>query len=132
MFSTPRRRAIGWAILYLCAAVFILGVVGVLVRITDLAESVRATQIEGTPTGRKLLASADRILDCTDAEGECTKRNQARTAEAVADLTGNLTRVVVLASACSAGLADDLTVREREVAIQACIIDRLASEKPTP
>lgn len=130
MFSTPRRRRIGWAVLYLCVAVFIFGIVGVLVRINALAESVRDTQLEGTPTGKKLVASADRILDCTDAEGECAKRNQERTAKAVADLTGNLTRVVVLASACSSNLSDRLSVRQREVAIQSCIIDRLAQEKP--
>lgn len=130
MFSTPRRRHIGWALLYTCAAAVFLGLVVTVSSIWQLTTEVRDTQIEGTPTGKKLIASADRILDCTDTTGDCYKRNQESTAQAVADLTGNLTRVVVLASACSSDLPRALSVREREVAIQSCIIDRLSHEKP--
>lgn len=108
----------------------VIGLSVLLIMAAVVIVQVHQTQLEGTPTGQKLLASADRILDCTDVQGECAKRNSARTAAAVADLTDNLTRVVVLASACSADLPERLSVREREVAIQACIIDRLAREKP--
>lgn len=47
---------------------------------------VRKTQIEGTPTGQKLSASAERILDCTDPNGECYEKSQKRTADVIAAL----------------------------------------------
>jgi hypothetical protein len=115
MFSTPRRRRIGWAILYVCGAVFVLGVVGTLA-------AVRDTQLEGTPTGQKLLTASERILDCTDPNGQCFKDSQERTAKAV----GDINRVIVLAAACSAGLDPNLTVDQRQTQISECVIDRLA------
>lgn len=51
-----------------------------------LSIQVRQTQIEGTPTGQKLLTASDRILDCTDPKGECYQRSQKRTADVVAAL----------------------------------------------
>ena len=122
MFSTPRRRRIGWALVYLCVAVFVIGIVGVLVRINTLAESVRDTQIQGTPIGQKLLASSDRILDCTDPNGQCFKDSQERTAKAV----GDINKVIVLAAACSVGLDPGMTVAQRQDEIQNCVIERLA------
>lgn len=122
MFSTPHGRRVGWAIVYLCVAVVIIGTVGVLVRITTLTEAVRDTQLEGTPTGKKLVASADRILDCTEPQGQCFKRSQERTAKAV----GDINRVIVLAAACSVGLDRGMTVDQRQIQIQQCVIDRLA------
>lgn len=112
-------------VLYVSLAV---GLAALAVGMVLVVASIRQTQLDGTPTGRKLVESADRILDCTDPEGACTKRNQRATAEAVSDLTGNLTRVIVISAACSAGLPDGLTVRQREVRIQSCVIDRLARD----
>ena len=114
----------------MCAVTFILGIVATVASTRQAVDEVRKTQLEGTPLGKQLATSADRILDCTNPDGECTKRNQQQTAEAVRDLTGNLTRVIVISAACSAGLPDGLTVRQREVRIQSCVIDRLARDLP--
>jgi hypothetical protein len=101
-----------------------------------LLVSVRNTQIEGTPTGKKLLESSDRILDCTDPgdpangrpPGKCFSDSQARTAKAVADIN----RVVIIAAACSAGLPEGLTVDQRQNEIQDCVITRLAQRAAKP
>lgn len=140
MFSTPRRKHVGWAILYVCATAFILGVVVTVVSTRQIAYEVQRTQLEGTPTGKKLVASADRILDCTDPgdsttgrpPGECYARNLARSAEVVGDLNDYQLRIVVLAAACSADVKADLTVDQREAAISNCITQRLAHQAAKP
>lgn len=128
MFSTPRRRTAGWVLLSVTAAAVILGVIVTLVSTWQIADEVRTTQLEGTPLGKQLAASADRILDCTDSTGECYKRNQRRTAQVV----GDLNRVIVLAAACSVGLDPHMTVDERQVSIQGCVLDRLAQQAAKP
>jgi hypothetical protein len=135
MFSTPARKRAGLALLYACGAAFILLVVAVLAitqqqtqETQKLAEQVRHTQLQGTPLGQQLAESADRILDCTDSTGDCYKRNQARTAQVV----GDLNRVIVLAAACSVGLDPDLSVDQRQISIQGCVLDRLARQAAKP
>lgn len=115
MFSTPQGRRIGWALVYLLVAALALSVVGVVA-------AIRQTQIEGTPNGRKILAASERILDCTDPEGECYQQGRKQTADAVSDVN----RVVVLAAACSIGLDRDLPVSRRQIIIQDCVIERLS------
>lgn len=117
MLSTKARKRGLWVVIYVCVAVLVLSVVGMLA-------AVRNTQLEGTPVGQKLLEASDRILDCTDPQGECYQNSQERTAKAV----GDINKVVVLAAACSVGLPDGLTVAERQDAIQSCVIDRLAAK----
>jgi hypothetical protein len=131
MFSTPARKRAGLVLLYASVAALLLLIVGVLASTQQqtaetqrLAEQVRHTQLQGTPLGQQLAASAARILDCTDSTGECYKQNQARTAKVV----GDLNRVIVLAAACSVGLESGLTVNERQVAIQGCVLNRLAQQ----
>ena len=128
MFSTPTRRRIGWAAIYFCVAVFVLLVLYVVASTRVLAEEVRDTQLEGTPTGQKLLTASDRILDCTDPEGQCFQDSQERTAKVV----GDINRVIVLAAACSVGLDADLPVNRRQILIQECIINRLAVQGAKP
>jgi hypothetical protein len=118
MLSTNARKRALWVVIYMCVAALVLCVVGMLA-------AVRNTQLEGTPTGQKLLAASDRILDCTEPDGQCFKDSQRRTAKAV----GDINRVVVLAAACSVGLSPRLEVDERQAAIQQCVIQRL-SVKP--
>lgn len=65
------------------AAFLTAALVGALLTLTL---AIRSTQLEGTPTGQKLVRSADRILDCTDPNGDCFKQSQARTADVVAAL----------------------------------------------
>lgn len=129
MFSTAARKRAGLVLLYLCGAALILLIVGTLASMQQqaaetrvLAERVRATQLDGTPLGKQLASSSQRILDCTDPTGTCYHNSQKRTAEAV----GNINRVVVLAAACSVGLSPQLSVAERQSQIQSCVIDRLA------
>lgn len=93
-----------------------------------LAVEIRATQLEGTPIGKKLLASSERVLDCTEPKGQCFQDGQARTADAVA----NINQVIILASACAVGLDSDLSVEDRQGEIQACVIDRLAKRAAKP
>lgn len=128
MFSTPRRRHIGWTLLAVCVAAFLLAVVAVIASTRQTLDQVRSTQIEGTPTGQKLLKASDRILDCTDPNGQCYRDSQARTAQAV----GDINRVIVLAAACSVGLDPDVSVKARQIAIQGCVIQRLAVEQRKP
>lgn len=128
MFSTPRRRHIGWALLFTVSAAVILGVVTLVVVGVQTLVAVRQTQLEGTPLGQQLKQSSNRILDCTEPEGDCYKDGQRRTAKAV----GDINRVIVLAAACSVGLDQNLTVDERQTEIQSCVIDRLARQAQKP
>jgi hypothetical protein len=86
--------------------------------IRDLAEQIRETQLDGTPTGKKLLASSERVLDCTSPNGKCFKRGQAATAAAV----GDITQVVILAAACSGVTPGDVD------AITRCVVSGLTSK----
>jgi hypothetical protein len=104
----------------------VVGVIAMTVMQTVILVQVRGTQIQGTPTGDKLLRSAERIEDCTSPGGECYQRGVKNQADAV----GSINRVIVLAAACSVGLPSQLTQREREVHIQACVIDGLATSPP--
>lgn len=128
MFSTPRRRRIGWSLLYFCVALFVLAVVAIVAQTQQTLDQVRATQLEGTPLGKQLKVSSDRILDCTDATGDCFKENQRRTAQTV----GDINKVIVLAAACSVGLEQGMTVEQRQIAIQECVIERLAVQGAKP
>lgn len=65
------------------------------------------------------------IRDCTQPNGRCYQRAQRRTADAVASIN----KVAILAAACSIGVPPTLEVTQRQVAIQQCVIDRLASRR---
>ena len=133
VFSTPRRRHFWQFILAVCALTFLLGVVATVASTRQAVDEVRKTQLDGTPLGKQLAASADRILDCTDAgdkttgrpPGKCYIQNQKSTAEAI----GNINRVAVLAAACAAGLPEGLSDQQRVVRVQTCLINQLATEK---
>lgn len=104
----------------LIVATFVL-VLALLLLIVSLTGQVRNTQLEGTPTGKKLLQSAETIEDCTQANGECYERNLQRSAEVI----GDLNRVIVIAASCASG-PDEKTVQR----IQECVINRLAASQP--
>lgn len=63
------------------------------------------------------------IRDCTQPSGQCYKRGQAQTAQAVADIG----RYVVLAAACAADVDASQPVDRRIALITACITERLAT-----
>lgn len=110
MFSTPRRQRIGWVLIYVVVAAVVLAMVAGVA-------AIRQTQLEGTPTGQRLLEASDRILDCTDPNGECYQRNQDRTA----DVIGDLNRVAVYAAACA-----DRRGIQGEDEIYACVVRLIA------
>lgn len=116
-FQSPRARVVAWIVFTTCCAALVLSFVG-------LIAAIRQTQLENTPTGDKLLAASDRIIDCTEPTGDCYKDGQRRTAQAV----GNINRVIVLAAACSVGLDPALDVAERQTEIQSCVIERLSAK----
>lgn len=81
-----RGRALAWVFIYAGGGALVIAVIWILATVLDLTQEVRATQLEGTPTGRRLLESSDQIISCTTPEGECFKRGQERTADAIATL----------------------------------------------
>ena len=130
MFSTPFRKRLGWVLLFGTSGALLLGVIAMLAATLELAGEVRDTQIEGTPLGKQLAASSERILDCTESTGVCYQRNQQRTAELVTGLNDYQLKVVAAGAACSSKFTDrDLPIRLLEVRINACMVARLAAEK---
>lgn len=122
------RVRLAWAIASASSALVVIAVIVAVLMSALNSADIKQTQLEGTPTGKKLLEASERILDCTDPEGVCYKDSQARTAQAV----GDINRVIVLAAACSVGLDRSKSVDERQIAIQECVIERLAVEKAKP
>lgn len=72
------RRLILLSLLIFAASVG-LGLLG-------LSLQIRQTQTDGTPTGKRIVALQETINDCVNPKGECFKRGQARTADAIATL----------------------------------------------
>lgn len=70
----------------LLAVALVAFMVGISLSFLGISWQIRRTQLEGSPTGQRLLASSDAVLDCTSPEGECFKRSQKRTADVVATL----------------------------------------------
>lgn len=123
-----KRTRVAWAIASVGSVLVIVAVVAaILVSATNTAD-IKTTQLEGTPTGKKLLEASERILDCTDPEGQCYRDSQERTASAV----GDINRVIVLAAACAVGLDPESPVAKRQIEIQNCVIQRLAVAERKP
>lgn len=129
--AARRARSALWIFVGVGSALLVIGLVVGVTALLDLTTAVRATQIEGTPTGQKLLQSSDRILDCTDPEGDCYVESQQRTAAVVADIVdqvnANTSEVVILAASCAGGLPEGLNQDQRERRISACVIAQLAA-----
>lgn len=100
-----------------CVVTVVLGILIVLtVQSSATTQAIRGSQ-------KNNQAVLDTIQDCTQPAGACYKRGQKQTASAVSDIN----RVIILAAACaSSGLPPDLSVAERQAAIQSCVISRLA------
>jgi len=107
----PRIRPAVWAFVGVLTAVLVLGTLSTLVGIYSLSHS-NAEQAEAT------AETARRIADCTEPTGECYRRGQQRTAEAVGMLTASTQRIIAAALSCQ---ADGIT--EQEPLIR-CIVER--------
>lgn len=113
MLRDNRVRAVVWALIgtllaAIAAAIFISAA---------LMGQVRQTQLDGTPLGRKLQESSDRILDCTQPTGECFKDGQKRQAGALATVQ----QITILAAACSATVSPDEPLARRIASITKCV-----------
>jgi hypothetical protein len=117
MFSTPRRRRVGWALLFTCAMAFLIAATVVVAFSVQTLNAVRSTQLEGTPTGKKLLSSAERIEECTTPGQPCFKDSQQRTADVIAEIN----RVAVYAASCA-----DRPGVQGEDEIYACVVRLIA------
>lgn len=110
--------------------IFVLGMAAtaVVVALIMTIGQIRATQIEGTPTGKKLVAASDRILDCTDSgtsgqpAGKCYRANQRRTANLVGQIGAGNILAVVCALAVPDGTPTDAALDE----VTECVTERLS------
>lgn len=117
-----RRRVIGLVI-----GVLIGVLVAGLATVPVLLGQIRSTQLEGTPTGKKLLASAETIEDCTTPGGKCYERGQRQTAQ----ILSSAQRIILLSAACSVDLDPAQPVDRRVRDITDCVTKRLtAPAKP--
>lgn len=91
-----------------------------------IAVEIRGTQLDGTPTGKKLVASADRILDCTDPKGKCAQRNQ----QATADYLGQIGAGNILAVVCALQVPNGTPLEQALHQVTDCVADQLANARP--
>ena len=113
-----KSRALLWAVLGAGFGLIVIGFMVGAVRVVGTTEDIQATQLEGTPTGKRLLETADRIEDCTTPGGTCYERTQTQTAQAVNDIG----LVTVLAASCAAEMDPErMGVERRAARIQRCV-----------
>jgi len=101
-----------------------------LVTTAVIVGQIRSQQVQNAGTlksanaaARNAQSTADDIHSCVTPGLPCFQRAQRRTAGAVASIN----RVVILAAACAVGKTG--TVSQIQVAIQNCVISRLAEQK---
>lgn len=118
------RRQFAWGLVVIGTVVAIAVLSTAILVAASKATDIRDSQVTNTRT----LDNSERTLriieDCTTPGQPCYERGVRRTANAV----GDIQRVIVLAAACSVGLDPSRSVVERQSAIQACVIERLAAK----
>lgn len=126
MLRDSRVRAVVWALI----GVLVAAVVALTLSAAALTAQIRQTQLEGTPTGKKLVAASDRILDCTDPgvggspPGKCYKESQERTAKAV----GQIGAANILAVVCALQVPNGTPLNQALDQVTACVARRLAQQ----
>jgi hypothetical protein len=123
MLRDSRVRAVVWVLIGVMAAT----VIALVLVAASLTAQIRQTQLEGTPTGKKLVAASDRILDCTDPAGgrdSCYQRNQRRTAEAV----GQIGAANILTVVCALNVPNGTPLQEALDQVTQCVADRLSRQ----
>ena len=121
-----RQRPVFGAVVGVLVGMLLVAVLVLMTRTWALTDQIRESQKTNTGTLEATQKTLDAVEDCTQPTGECFQRGQKRTASAV----GDINRVVILASACSVGLDQRLSVEERQQLISSCVINRLAASKP--
>lgn len=94
-------------------------VIYLLYRVDNNTSAIRTTQVEGTPTGKKISKLADTIEDCVSPTGKCYKEGQART-KGVLD---NVGVIIILSNSC----ADEMGTQDYST-IRACVYSKLDKE----
>ena len=112
-----RVRRATWARLGVAAGGLLASVLLGLVVVAQ----IRTDQVERQPQLKSDSETLAAIQDCTEPGGECFKRAQKRTADAV----GDINEVVIAAAACAAGVDSSLPVGQRISVITECVADRL-------
>jgi len=105
---------------------FVVGLLVLLIAAVVTIFQVRGTQLEGTPTGRKLVASADRTLDCSEPTGECYQRNQKRLVAVI----GEIGAANILTVVCALNVPDGTSIDAAVEQVTQCVTNRLAAAKP--
>jgi hypothetical protein len=114
-------RTILWGVVGLGAAFLIVG--GIVI-----VGSIRAAQIDGTPFGKKLAASSDRLVDCTTQGHACYDQQQRRTGRYL----GSIATSQQDAAAAGAWCANQPGTRKSYPAMLRCVKRAMAvSSGPT-
>jgi hypothetical protein len=109
-----KKTPITLAVVYMCLAGLVISLIYAIVQTYTLADAIREQQKTNVGTN-------ERIVDCTTPGGKCYQQGQKRTGAAVADILKGATYAI----AC----ADKRGV-QTEAEIQACVLKRIAKEKP--
>ena len=127
MLRDSRVRGVVWCLIGVLAAAILANVL----MTPYLVAQVHKTQIDGTPTGKKLVTSADRILDCTDPgdkthpPGKCYAQNQRRTSDAV----GQIGEANIVAVVCALHVPNGTPLNEALDQVTKCVADQLAAAR---
>jgi hypothetical protein len=122
--NVTRRQKLIVALVTAVAVLIMVAVTAVVISAVK-STSIRETQTENTALIENTSKTLEIMQGCTTPGEECFDRGQERTAELVAGLTSDLTRVSAYAAAC----ADHVGV-QTEDEIFACIVRRLAAADP--
>jgi len=114
----PRLRPAVWAFVGVLTALLVLGQFATLSGLYAESQAGAKRERATEALSRSTAETARRIADCTEPTGECYRRGQQRTAEAVGMLTASTQRIIAAALACQ---ADGIT--EQEPLIR-CIVER--------
>ncbi|MGH3496199.1 MAG: hypothetical protein ACRDP1_01875, partial [Nocardioidaceae bacterium] len=117
-------RVAGWVLVGVGVAVLVIGFATLGVLTYRLADTIRATQQDTSPTLRHLAEISHEIADCTTPGGVCFDRASRAQAQVVGRPSGPINDVIVLAAFCaSRHPAQTLTQ------IRGCVVHGLAGEK---
>lgn len=119
--NVTRRQVLIAALAGGVAVLVVVAVTAVIVSAVK-STSIRETQTENTTLIENTSKTLEIMQGCTTPGEECFDRGQERTAELVAGLTSDLTRVTAYAAAC----ADQRGV-QGEDEIFSCVVSRLAA-----
>lgn len=103
MRTPTKSQSSPWlgAVIWIGGGLLLLLVLTSVIQTRTLLGTVRDTQLEGTPLGKKLYAAADQIQSCTTPAGECYVESQKRTAKYLSQQSNNTRDIVIATQVCS-------------------------------